>query len=433
MDIMLALIQFALITVILIREVQRKSPGMFMWATLFLMFGAAHLWDVLTEVDPQRETVMEKASMFVLVFCIFYIVTRELIGIGIRRKLYRHFSVVCRKDFTCNQTANILLTIFVVASLSIVWKLSHDSGGLLATSWANNRAIALADDYISFTAVCRILFNALGGILAYSLLKKEKINAAVALVCILFVELITRDRVLILPLLVSIISIFVFRMKHIRLSGIFLGLVGAITVIYIVYAIRAFRWTGTLENAFIDFSFAAINDRVKLFLATSDGELGLRKWFYYFIEHNNQFTDFGEGHTYLRMLLVYIPTRFSLGIKPNDFAKSMGAAIGMSEGGSMHPTLFGDCYANLGIFGVLFGIFWAIMVHFQDTIILKFKHIDYEVLAFVLFGTANVIMARGAVYNGFVNIAWGIPILIVSSLITARYSIPRIGFKVKKY
>ena len=84
------------------------------------------------------------------------------------------------------------------------------------------------------------------------------------------------------------------------------------------------------------------------------------------------------------MLLVFIPTRWSLGLKPDDFAIIMGSAIGMGPGGSTHPTLFGDCFANLGMYGVLLGIFWGIYATSMDYITIKRKTKTGQVLLFVL-------------------------------------------------
>ena len=79
------------------------------------------------------------------------------------------------------------------------------------------------------------------------------------------------------------------KMKKIKLSTILIAAVGAVIVIYIVYAIRAFRWLGDLNSAIQEFDIQALNAQIKTFLVTSDGELGLRNWMYYFIEKDNQF------------------------------------------------------------------------------------------------------------------------------------------------
>lgn len=434
MSIILALLQFILVSGILVLEVKRKSPAMFLWATLFLMFGMMHLLDVIMGTGKYKSETMDHASLFVIVFCLFYLITRELIGRGNGKRIKQTFYSLSTGGFGEGYDNNnrILMLVFAIASLALCWDIIKNSGGLLNTSWGGAREIALEKSYFSSMQVFFIVFNALGGLLCVSIIKKNKMGIIITSALLVFVQIITRNRVLILPLLISVIVVFVFRMKKIRMRSIPLGIIGAVAVVYIVYAIRAFRWLGTLEHALSTFSFEALNNQIKYFLTSSDGELGLRQWMYYFIDHNNNFAAFGEGHTYLRMLLVYIPTRYSFGLKPDDFAIAMGSAIGMMEGGSMHPTLFGDCFANWGNIGVIFGAFWAALMTLFDKIILLFKKDDYKILTYILIATGCVIMGRGAVYNGFVDIAWGIPILGVFAFMD-KVKVPSIKLRAVRF
>ena len=72
---------------------------------------------------------------------------------------------------------------------------------------------------------------------------------------------------------------------------------------------------------------------------------------------NNNFPNFNQGHTYLRVLLFFIPESFSMGIKPPDFAVSMGSAYINNFSNtiySMHPTFYGDLFANFSYFRSVF-------------------------------------------------------------------------------
>lgn len=424
MNLFFAIIQFIIIAVILIMEVEWKSPGMFLWATLFLMFGFSHLFDILLDTSEYSEAVLIKASLFVIAFCLFYIVTRFFLLQKFHIKIKEMFLGISSTIQQNKRNTTLLFIMLIMASSMMTGYVIAESGGILNTSWGKAREIALHRSYFSIEQIGTIIYFATGGLLCCSLVKKSKVGIVISFVCMGFVEVVTRNRVLILPLLVSIIAYFVFQMKRINFFTMFTAAVGAICVIYIVYAIRAFRWMGDLGGALQEFNIQELNEQIKTFLVTSDGELGLRNWMYYYIENNNQFENFGKGHTYIRMLLVYIPTRFSFGLKPPDFALSMGSAIGMLEGGSMHPTLFGDCFANLGYAGVLLGILWAWLLHINDRIIDKMRCHQIKVLVFILLAVSYIIIGRGAVYNGFVNIAWGIPILVLISML--KFRIPKI-------
>ncbi len=430
MNLFLAIIQFILISMIFIKEVKWKSPGMFLWATLFLMFGSMHLFDIIIGASKYKENSLINASLFVIIFCFFYFITRFFLRqkFPVRiDKTFLNISLMIRQN---EKHTAILFFLLILTTFMITGYIITQLGGILNTSWGDSREVLLHRNYLSGEQIWMILYYALGGLLCCSIIKKSVIGSLISFCCMGFVELVTRNRVLILPLLVSIIAFFAFKMKKIRLSTILIAAVGAVIVIYVVYAIRAFRWLGDLNSAIQEFDVQALNAQIKTFFVTSDGELGLRNWMYYFIEKDNQFENFGRGHTYIRMLLIYVPTKFSAGLKPPDFALTMGTAVGMLEGGSMHPTLFGDCFANLGYAGVLLGVLWALVIHINDVIIDKMKCYQIKVLAFVLLSTSYVIIGRGAVYSGFFAIAWGIPLLMIMS--ASKLEIPKIRFYCRK-
>lgn len=121
------------------------------------------------------------------------------------------------------------------------------------------------------------------------------------------------------------------------------------------------------------------------------------------------------------MLLIAIPTSLIPGIKPPDFAISMGSAWSMNPYNtsySMHPTLYGDCFANLWWFGILLGIFWAIFSFFIDKFIYKRNEV-VKMMLMVLFSTVFVIAGRGSVYNGFF-IAFVGTIIVLSINLVSR-------------
>ena len=207
-------------------------------------------------------------------------------------------------------------------------------------------------------------------------------------------------------------------MKKITLKQITFFVILAIFAIYSVYALRVYRHYGTLQTFVKEFNFVEFNEKVNLYLKTDNGELGLRRHFYYFINSNNDFNDFGKGHTYIRMLMVGIPTQWSFGIKPSDFAISMGSAIDPTiVGYSIHPTLFGDVYANFGDFGVLMGFFWALYTSIIDRILQKQKQ-SIKITSILICSVAYVIIGRGSVYNGFVWQFYGLIIIQVLSIIS---------------
>ena len=75
----LAITQFLLITIIVFQEYRRKSIGVFLWAMLLILFGIMHLSTVVANYHDYPMWVYNHASLFVILFCLFYMVTRKIL------------------------------------------------------------------------------------------------------------------------------------------------------------------------------------------------------------------------------------------------------------------------------------------------------------------------------------------------------------------
>lgn len=415
MEIILAIIQFSLIGYICIDEVLRKSSVALMWATLMIMFGIMHVFSVFTGSSQYSMATLNKASLFVSGFCIIYIFTRKIF-LSLSRGTRETFKIENIRDSELESTTFPFVVFCVSASL-IAYLLVRFSGGLLGTSWSMGRDYSASLGYANSSQVLYILYFSLSGLSIYTFIKKERLRTIICLSIMAVAAVITRNRILIIPFLIVWIAYAIFSIKHIKIKHLALAIVAAVAVIYLVYGLRVFRHYGAISVFLNNFDWDDFIGRINLYIKTDNGELGLRNSFYHFIEHNNNFQGFGTGASYIRMLLVYIPSRYSFGLKPDDFAITMGSAMGMAAGGSEHPTLFGDCFANLGWAGMLLGVFWALYASLADKITLKFHSTIYRVMAYSLFASMYVIMGRGSVYNSFFYVAWGIPLLVLLSYI----------------
>lgn len=294
-----------------------------------------------------------------------------------------------------------------------MYKSIRFSGGLLNTSWGDNLQTNNIYDIIGLW-----FYFASSGIVLYLLLKQKIKILFIILIFIFIYVIITRNRILILPVFISFISYFIFNTK-LTLRKVLLFPVLSIGVIYIIYGLLVFRHYGTIDNFIESFSFSGFHNTIIKYLSEDNGELGLKDVFYFFIYNDNNFANFEKGHTYIRLLLVLIPSGILEGIKPPDFALSMGAAVNPSlVGFSTHPTLFGDCFANFGFLGVFLGIFWAFFASILDSILYKSIYI-YQTYLYVLFSCTYVIIARGSVYNGCSLMVW------CSIIIFATYKLSR--------
>lgn len=426
MDILLALAQFILIAIICVQEVKIKSPAIFLWATLMVMFGVMHTLSILTGNSEYEIQTLNEVSLFVIGFCGLYLITRNLF-FATQSSQYEVITYDSIKNDD-NKRASLLLMVFVAVSFLMCYKLISFSGGFINTSWSTGRDFSASLNYANSNQIYNILYFSLGGLPLYFWINNNKKASILCMIVIAIITVVTRNRILVLPALVFLLALYVLKIKNLQLKHLFFAAVSGILVIYIVYGLRVFRHYGTIEVFLSDFNVDEFFGKINRFIATDNGELGLRKDFYFFVEQDNQFHGFGEWATYIRMLLVYIPTRFALGLKPDDFAQTMGAAIGMVVGGSTHPTLFGDCYANAGILGIFLGVFWAIYCSVTDKIIMSCKNQILKTMMYCLFAVTFVIIGRGSIYNSFFFVAWGGPALLI--IVKFIEKLPRIKIKI---
>lgn len=406
------LIQLIIIIGICLYETNKKSSACFMWGTLLLMYGVMNFLTTITDVSQYDDYVILKSSIFVIFFSIIYIISRLLFS-----KLFNLRNDLQFLDLPNNNNSRkskVYLIILLFTCFIMIWNLASFSGGLLNTSWGEGREYTRSLGYINSYQILNIIYFLLGGLPLYFMLNKQKKLGILCFLVMLLLTIFTRNRILVLPILVSLILYQLIKIYRINFKHIIAASFFAVFIIYLVYGLRVFRHYGSISVFLDEFNMYYFIDRINTYIVTGNGELGLRNDFYYFILNDNLFKGFGECASYIRMLLVYVPTSFSCGLKPEDFAITMGQAIGMAAGGSTHPTLFGDCYANLGNFGVLLGIFWAFYACCADKIIAQCKSALIKVLLYSLFSTTFVIMARGSVYNPFFFVAWGIPLLYLS-------------------
>ena len=75
----LAIIQLLLIVIIVFQEYHRKSIGVFLWAMLLILFGIMHFSTVISNYHDYPMWVYNHASLFVILFCLFYMVTRKIL------------------------------------------------------------------------------------------------------------------------------------------------------------------------------------------------------------------------------------------------------------------------------------------------------------------------------------------------------------------
>jgi len=420
----LAVLQLLSIVMISINEYKKRSLSIFLWATLLIMFGVPHLLSIVTNTSNYNEDTTIKASIFVIMFNFLYLITKELLYTNISVD-FNNYSKEKIKLLEVSERRSkriklysflaLLFAFFVLIFFSLQYL-----GSLSFASWGNFRKI---NTQLGFSSPIRygmyILFAVAGIALVYLKEKKWKM-AIISLAIVASYTLITGNRIIILPVVISLILYYLYiKDKKLSLKTIIIIVILGFAVIYLVYFLRLLRIYGGFYNMVTNNSLIELNKRNLEMILIGDGELSLRNAFYHFIYYDNNFNNFNKGHTYIRLLLIAIPTSLIPGIKPPDFAISMGSAWSMNPYNttfSMHPTLYGDCFANLWWFGVLLGAFWAVFSFVIDRFVYKRNEV-VKLILMVLFSTAYVIAGRGSVYNGFfIAFAGTIVVLFINQI-----------------
>lgn len=401
---LLGIIQLVAIINICIFEFKQKSIAIFMWAILLVMFGIPHFICTLTNSFYFSIDTMNTASLFVILFCITYIIGRNLFAKkNSAREIKRKINISELNSKNYKKFMLFLFIMLVILVLLRLMELIRSAGNIFNTSWVTMRNTE--GDYFSFSQFFIPFYFMSSSCLIMALKVKNKKIICLSSLIMVFEVIISRNRIEILPLAVSIIYYIILQQKKLNLKNMIILCLVGIFGIYAVYGLRVFRHAGTLSNFLERYDFITFNQTVLDYFENDDGELGLRNYFYYFIENDNNFENFNKGHTYIRMILGILPTQWSLGLKPSDFAISMGKAVNPKISGySVHPTLFGDVYANFGIYGFLFGFVWSIFLTLIDKIANKKNKITF--LPFLMiWASVFIIQARGSVYNGYI---WGV-------------------------
>ena len=438
----LALVQVILIAITAIYEYKKGSIGVFLWAMLLLNFAVPHLLTIVTGMEIYSSATYEKASLFAILTTGLYLLTKIIVDrskhgdcdcfTGLRANLQIVETISAEgMQYERRLARNALFLLLLFFTVFMVDTI-NTQGSLFNTSWGQyyKNASSLYDVEFSasfFSIWMKYVCFAVGG-LSYSCFKRKRIGIAVAVTALIcFVLLLTRNRILVLPLIVCVIIFFAVKYRRLSIKLAILMLIAACVAIYVVYALRTFRHAGNLNaflsmySSFSDFHAAVMDD-----ILYSDGELWLRNIFYYFIEKDNAFPSFGEGHTYLRLLMILVPTRLAGGLKPTDFAITMASAWTGNYNNtthSVHPTFFGDCFANFHWFGAFLGIFWAVFIRFLNGFLNKRNKMVRECLI-CLYGVMLIIIGRGSVYNACVIGLYG-TIIVFAIEVISRITVSR--------
>lgn len=421
MTVILGILQLVSCAIILVYEYNRRSIALFFWGMICVVFALPHMVDVLAGGYSFSSQTMNTASLFVILFELVYIVTRQ-IRLKFPKEVYPSSGALdidnCDLDDT-NAREYISIAIALFLTLWMIAFSRSSFGGIANASWGAiySAQSGLATPVFAFAPY---LFASIAGAVVVLWSKKKRVLLLVLILACFIFLIITRNRVVMLSMVCPICLLVASKIKRLSIKHVVLGMLLVALVVYVVYAILIFRHAGTVNSFLNNYDFATFNREVLSSVLSGEGELGLRNIFYYFIEHDNQFEGFSQGATYLRMLLFWLPSGLGDAVKPDDFAITMASAYmgnPSNETYSVHPTFFGDAFANFGFLGFTIGIVWGTLFNIAENCFTKLKS-DAKIYVAAAWAYALIVIGRGSVYNGFmIGVVSTVIILGISAVI----------------
>lgn len=405
---LLSIIQFAGIVGCAVYEYHRCSFSVFMWGTLAIMFALPHLVTCLMGLYRYSVSTYIQASLFVILFCLIYLLARHLSAPKVHdstplgsfeRGLMHNGSKLPKYSAISVCVLVLTLCVLIVYVQSAFGGIGNASWGAF---WGNSVGVYdLGFDAGSLQLIAQYCLFGFCGVIAVACITRRYALLVISVLIVVLYSLITRNRILMLPALVPLIIVFMhFNPKlSARKVGTIVGI--AFVVLILVYGMRVFRHAGTLDSFLSMYSIDTFFKTVFDEMVNGDGELFLRDGFYYFIAGDNRFPEFGQFNTYIRLVFILVPTQFSFGLKPDEFTVSMASAYQnnyFNTTSSMHPTLFGDCFANGGIAGIFLACFWAVFVSVIERRLNRTLP-ERRIYYFSTLSCIFVIIGRGSVYN----------------------------------
>ena len=402
----------------IILEFFNKSLSIMLWGILLIIFTIPHL--MIYGSGKVDIDVLNYAGTFVVVFNILYLITRIVINGGIslnyEEKLIDDIKTLeDRKEYI-----NVCIILYIISFLIFCYGIISSGYSIFKFTWTDG--ISHQRGFIEKIAI--FLISALSGIGLATFLRKERYKFILITVVYFSYVLITRSRYNIIPFIIPFLIHLIYSGEIKKtMRSVILGVV----IIFSVFLLQQIRYAGSLSDLIKNYTISQIFENTFSFIKEGRGEFGLSKAFYYFVEKNNNFSKFGEGRTYIRLMLLPFPSSI-FPFKCRDFAKEMWEAWnGMATTiGTMHPTLYGDAYANLGFSGVFLAVFYAAFTKLNDCIINKADSELKKILYIGIISTMYVLLARGAVYNSIANAFWSI-ILLNLVMLSIRLSIKLIN------
>ena len=170
-----------------------------------------------------------------------------------------------------------------------------------------------------------------------------------------------------------------------------------IVLLLIVIILYDFSYTIRGVGGFLDrINFISQETHNNLFSYFQVSDFNLRSVYYYFISNYN-IPGLWNLEYFLRTLLLWLPTDYSFGIKPQDYEYTMFYLF-TGDNATMHPTLPGSIFADSGPYFALWTTLIAAVRQFVQFGLTRLKG-AYFAASYASCLISCIMLARGALYS----------------------------------
>jgi hypothetical protein len=403
-------------------DYKKRNPFFIVWVSILVTFLIPSIFDSAGDVvaiNDHADVIslnwlqLIKAQTFAFGFCLVYIFFSSLIDKKINTHDKYNFKHIKKDELLLtNRVFYIAMLAFGMALGALV--INHGFESLLTSSYGYYRESASpVIKMLSFYLI------ASSGGCVLMLIKHSKIKFFLLVICITFFYLVVNTRQLILPFIAPFFYYFSF--KKISLARFSLILLSVPVGLIFFLFLQLLRYQGGLLSSLESVGTPEFNSLLLASLYDLKGESLIRYAYYYFIEHGHSTPGFMEALTYIRLLLLPLPSTYFGWIKPRDFDEVLYSTYyihdHISEAGTLHTTLMGSSYMNFGWLGIFSSIFFAILSFTYKKLCAQSPPLRKS----LLYGTcflSFLMISRGSIYN---SMAMLIISTIIIFLLTYRY------------
>lgn len=402
MNIILAVPILITTLLLLYRALQFRTFDFFIWLLLLPFFAIPYVFDSLFLADSiSGEALFYSGASALLFNLCFYFTIRGVV----KRKI--------EVPVLSKTSRSLKFFLFILLVMSFLFLLIHlyKTFGVNLSSINTIFSMSFREVGLDNATIYRDIFHRLAAIgavaLAVFIAGRNWLLSISAFIIIAASVLLEGTRWLLIPAIGPILYNYVFSRTFNIMSILKLGSFGLVAL-FLVFHVQTLRYSGD-RSATNAISIDLIGQTAIRILdfgdtkETASGEFRLRHFYYYLAENMPAKHEYALGVTYLRMSLVAVPTGLSYGLKPRELTKDIADWIYPSRagfGGTVHPLLYGESFANFGVFGGVLGVFWAWTIGVLSKFISRQSN-SVQILCLPVMATFCLFLARGAVYSSF--------------------------------